>query len=101
CCEKVRDDAFLVSFVEFLQTICEQAECGCRKDSSCLSCFQLLCHIDDTVPGRDHVVQDDHIFSFYRIAKEFMSDDRIAPVYDTGVITAFVEHSHVKSQHVC
>ena len=29
-----------------------------------------------------------------------MCDDGVAPVYDTGVITAFVEHSHVQSEHI-
>ena len=29
-----------------------------------------------------------------------MGNNRIASVYDTGVITTFVEHTHIKVQHV-
>ena len=30
-----------------------------------------------------------------------MSNDRVSAVYDLGVITALIEHTHIQSQHIC
>jgi len=94
------DDSFFICFIEFSQSICEKTKCCSSIDAVSFSTFQFSSNFDDTVSGRNHVINDDYIFSFYRRTKEFVGNDRITSVYDFGIISSLVEHTHIKTKYV-
>ena len=99
-CDDSVQPAFFVIFIKFGYAICKQTV-GCADEyTSCLTLFQLTGNIQHTLSGRDHIVDDDNILAFYRVAKEFMSYDRILSVDYSGVIAAFIEHTHINSKNI-
>ena len=94
------DIAFLIVSIEFLQTICEEAEGGADKDVVSAALFDLFCNVEHTLTGGDHIVDDDNIFSCYGIAEKLMCHDRVLSVYDGGVISSLIEHTHIDAEHV-
>ena len=92
--------AFFVVFIEFIKTICKQTVCGADEYTVCVAHYDQLCNIQHTFTGRNHIVDDDNIFAFYGITKEFVSNDWVFTVYNGRVVTTFVEHTHVYTEDV-
>ena len=65
-----------------------------------MTLFDLLCNIEHTLSGRDHIIDDNNILALNGIAKELMSNDRVLAVYNSGVIAAFVEHTHIDAEDI-
>ena len=95
------EQSFFVSLIEFFHTIGEQTKGGIQEDSFRMKGFQLSCYINHALTGGDHVINDQNIFSFYIAAQKLMGNDWIASIDYFRVITAFVEHTHVYTQHIC
>ena len=95
------ESSFFVGFVEFGQSVGEQAEGGAHEDFVGSAVFQKLGYFEHAVTGGDHIVYDDHVFAANVSAQEFVSDDRVSSVYDGGVVTAFVEHTHIYTEVIC
>ena len=92
--------SFFISFVKSLQTICKQAESTTDKDPTGIHFFQLSGGINHASAGRDHIVYDNDIFTLDITSKEFVCDDRVLAVYNSGVVAALVEHTHVYTKYV-
>ena len=100
-CQDTVDDTILVRLIKLIHTVREQTECSGSEDTFRFALFQLFGNIKDTFSGRDHIVDDDHIFSIYGSSEEFVGNDRVSSVDDACVITTFVEHTHIQSEDVC
>ena len=95
------EQPFLVSPVKPLQAAGKEAE-GCTHiNVARFALLQELCHLDHTVSGGDHIVDDDHILSFHGGTEKFMLYDRIASVNDRGIVAALIKHTHIDSKIVC
>ena len=53
--------------------------CSADKHALCVTLFDLLCHIQHTLSGGDHIVDNNNVLAFYRIAKELVCHDRFFP----------------------
>ena len=87
-------------FVEFFHSICEESEGGAHEDLTCSFVLQKCGNFQHAVAGGDHVINNDHILARNIGSQKLMGNDRIAAVNDSGVITAFVEHTHIHAQYV-
>ena len=92
--------AFLIVFIEFLETVCEQTVSSTDEDTLCFTFLDLLGNIEHTLSGRDHIVDDDNILALYGISEEFMGNDRVFAVDNGRIITTFVEHTHINTEDV-
>ena len=75
--------AFVIIVVETVKAVCEKPESSAYKDSAGIAFLELLCHIQHTPSGRDHIIYDDHIFPAHVVAEKFVCDDRILSAYDS------------------
>ena len=64
------------------------------------SLFQLRCNFQGAFAGGNHVVNDNHILAFYACSKKFMSYDRIATIFHSRIIPAFIKHTHVQTDNI-
>ena len=94
------DPAFFIVSVEFSQTFGEKAVGCADEDPARFALLDLFCHIQHAFAGGDHVVDDDHIFSFNRITQEFVGNDGILAVDYGGVVSSLIEHAHIHAQNV-
>ena len=65
-----------------------------------LSFLDLFGNIQHTFSGCDHVINDNNIFALYGITEEFVSNDRVFAVDNSGVVAAFVEHTHIYAKNI-
>ena len=92
--------ALFIVLIKFVETICEQAVCGADEYTFCVALFDLLCNIQHTFAGRNHIIDDNNIFAFYGITQKFVCNDWVLTVYNSRVVTTFVEHTHVYAEDV-
>ena len=92
---------FFVGFIELCHAVGEQTKGGTHEDFVGSPVFEELSYLEHAVTGGDHIVYDDHIFATNISSQEFMSNDRVSSVYNSRVVTAFVEHTHVYAKVVC
>ena len=97
--ETVKVSVFVCS-VKTFQAIGEKPEGGAHKNLGSAPLFQQPCYFQHTVSGRDHIIDDDHIFAGYVRTQEFMGYNGIPAIYDGRVVPAFIEHTHIDPQHI-
>ena len=73
-CQDTVDDTILVRLIKLIHTVREQTECSGSENTFRFALFQLFGNIKDTFSGRDHIVDDDHIFSIYGSSEEFVGN---------------------------
>ena len=89
------NESFLICLVNFSSPLVKSPKLQQQK-------YVLLCAVSAGVQHlkyclrRNHIIQDNYIFSFYRRAKEFVRNDRVASIHDFGVVTTLIEHTHIK-----
>ena len=57
------DISFFIIFIEFLKSVGKKSECSADKYAVCSTVFNLFCNIEHTFTGRNHIINDDRIFS--------------------------------------
>ena len=92
--------AFLVVFIEFVQTVCEKTVGGADEYTACLALLQLAGNIQHTLAGGNHIIDDDHILAFHGGAQKFVGNNGILAVDNGGIVAAFVEHAHVHAEDI-
>ena len=74
---------------------------GCADEyTSGFTLFELTGNIQHTFSGCDHVINDNNIFALYGITEEFVSNDRVFAVDNSGIVAAFVEHTHIYAKNI-
>ena len=91
------DQAALMRLIKCFHAVCEEAKSRSCKDTFCFALFQLTGNIKHAVAGCDHVIDDHDILAFDRGTKELMSDNGIASVYDTGIVSPLIKR-YLKSR---
>jgi len=94
------DITLFIILIKLLQSICKQAKRSTNKYTICIPVFQLFCHIQHALAGRNHIINNDHILAGYRVAQELMSNDRVFTIYNGRIITTFVEHTHINTKNI-
>src|SRR5699024_1104951 len=67
--------SFLISLIKSLQTVGEQSEGRTHKDAACFAALQLCCNIDHTVAGRNHIINNNDILTFYIASQKLMRNN--------------------------
>ena len=97
--EDLINDAFLVSLIKALKTVCEKAEGSEVEYSLCAALLDLLCNVEERVARGDHIVNDDNVLAGEVLTEVFVCNDGVLAVFDTGIVTSLVEHTNVKSRN--
>ena len=98
CRQHLIKNTLLICLIKLFQSVRKQTKCRTHKDFSCTAAFEILCYINHTVTGRNHVVNDQQIFSAHIAAQKLMRHDRITTVDDPGIVAPLVEHTHINTQ---
>ena len=99
-CDNLVNPAFLIVSVKFIHTFCKQTVSSADEYTVGVTFFDLFGNVKHTFSRRNHVVDDNNVFTFYRVAKELMSYDGVLAIYHCGIITSLIEHAHINAQNI-
>ena len=100
CGDDSVNPTLLIIFIKFGKSLCEKTISSTDKYSFGFSLLDLFGNIQHTFSGCDHVINDNNIFALYGITEEFVSNDRVFAVDNSGVVAAFVEHTHIYAKNI-
>ena len=89
-----------MSLIKFLESVCKQSESRADINSSCSSFLEERRNLKNCITGRDHIIDQDHIFALKVWTEEFVSCDRVTSVDSLGVIQTFVIHTHINTKDI-
>ena len=98
--ENLGEQTLFAGLIECFKTMCEETEGSCCEDPSGFALLELTGYIKHAVAGCDHIINNHNILAFHGRTEEFVCNNGIASVYNTGVIPSLVEHTHIKTEHV-
>ena len=99
CTEHAVDDTVVISLIELFKSVCEDSISSVSEYSLSLLLLELISNIEHGLTRRDDIVRYEYVLILNRISEVFMSNDRIASVYDSRVVTSLIEHTHFNAEH--
>ena len=97
--EDTVDETLFIRFIELCEAVREDGIRAVSKEAACLAGLDVLCNVEHGLAGGDDVIGNEHILALDRGTEVLMCDDRVAAVYDAGIIAALVEHAHLHAEH--
>ena len=97
--EDAVDEALFIRFIELCEAVREDGIRAVSEEAACLAGLDVLCNVEHGLAGRDDVIGNEHVLALNRGTEVLMCDDRVAAVYNAGIIAALVEHAHVHTEH--
>ena len=94
------DPALLIVSVKFIHALSKQTVSGADKYTVCVALFDLFGNIKHTFTGGDHIVNNDNVLALYGVTKKLMCYNRVLAVYNGGIITSLIEHTHVYAKDI-
>ena len=80
CSEQFVKHSCLMSLIKFLESVCKQSESRADINSACSSFLEERRNLKNCITGRNHIIDQDHIFALKVWTEEFVSCDRVTSV---------------------
>ena len=87
--------AFFIKLVEFIVTVNKKAESSEREYTVAALRFKLFGNVKQRVARRNHIVNNNKIFTGNVVTQKFVCFYGVASVYNNRIISAFVEHTEL------
>ena len=100
CGDNLINPAFLIVSIKFIHALSKQTIGGADEYTVSVALLDLFGNIKHTLAGGDHVIDNDNVLTLHRVTKELVSYDRVLAVYNGGIITSLVEHTHIYAKNI-